>query len=161
MAKEYEKNWEGVELMITKEQKIIFRKMEDILYSYNKYINKIKKDLEYFNNPVLLKSYNVEKISGSGFMEVKSDMERIEELKVRISNDISRHEEILFRIDSALDMIKNHKDYSIIDMKYLNNMSYEDISEKLGVSLKTVYGMRNRILGALEIHFKLQRLIEF
>ena len=161
MAKEYEKNWEGVELMITKEQKIIFRKMEDILYSYNKYINKIKKDLEYFNNPVLLKSYNVEKISGSGFMEVKSDMERIEELKVRISNDISRHEEILFRIDSALNMIKNHKDYSIIDMKYLNNMSYEDISEKLGVSLKTVYGMRNRILGALEIHFKLQRLIEF
>jgi hypothetical protein len=147
--------------MATQEQKIIFRKMEEILYSYNKYINKIKKDLEYFNNPILLKSYNVEKISGSGFMEVKSDMERIEELKVRISNDISRHEEILFRIDSALDMVKDHKDYSIIDMKYLNNMSYEDISEKLGVSLKTVYGMRNRILGALEIHFKLQRLIEF
>ncbi|WP_339071906.1 RNA polymerase sigma factor [Fusobacterium animalis] len=147
--------------MATQEQKIIFRKMEDILYSYNKYINKIKKDLEYFNNPILLKSYNVEKISGSGFMEVKSDMERIEELKVRISNDISRHEEILFRIDSALDMVKDHKDYSIINMKYLNNMSYEDISEKLGVSLKTVYGMRNRILGALEIHFKLQRLIEF
>lgn len=147
--------------MATKEQKIIFRKMEEILYSYNKYINKIKKDLEYFNNPILLKSYNIEKISVSGFMEVKSDMERIEELKVRISNDISRHEEILFRIDSALDMIKDHKDYSIVDMKYLNNMSYEDISEKLGVSLKTVYGMRNRILGALEIHFKLQRLIEF
>lgn len=147
--------------MATQEQKIIFRKMEEILYSYNKYINKIKKDLEYFNNPVLLKSYNIEKISGTGFMEVKSDMERIEELKVRISNDISRHEEILFRIDSALDMVKDHKDYSIIDMKYLNNMSYEDISEKLGVSLKTVYGMRNRILGALEIHFKLQRLIEF
>ena len=147
--------------MATQEQKIIFRKMEDILYSYNKYVNKIKKDLEYFNNPVLLKSYNIEKISGSGFLEVKSDMERIEELKVRISNDISRHEEILFRIDSALDMVKDHKDYSIVDMKYLNNMSYEDISEKLGVSLKTVYGKRNRILGALEIHFKLQRLIEF
>ena len=147
--------------MATQEQKIIFRKMEDILYSYNKYVNKIKKDLEYFNNPVLLKSYNIEKISGSGFLEVKSDMERIEELKVRISNDISRHEEILFRIDSALDMVKDHKDYSIVDMKYLNNMSYEDISEKLGVSLKTVYGMRNRILEALEIHFKLQRLIEF
>ena len=147
--------------MATQEQKIIFRKMEDILYSYNKYINKIKKDLEYFNNPILLKNYKVEKISGSGFMEVKSDMERIEELKVRLSNDISRHEEILFRIDSALDMVKDHRDYSIIDMKYLNNMSYEDISEKLGVSLKTVYGMRNRILGALEIHFKLQRLIEF
>jgi len=41
-------------------------------------------------------------------MEVKSDMERIEELKVRISNDISRHEEILFRI--------NHYDIGIILM---------------------------------------------
>lgn len=104
--------------MATQEQKIIFRKMEDILYSYNKYINKIKKDLEYFNNPILLKNYNVEKISGSGFMEVKSDMERIEELKVRLSNDISRHEEILFRIDSALDMVKDHEDYKFIEMKY-------------------------------------------
>lgn len=147
--------------MATQEQKIIFRKMEDILYSYNKYINKIKKDLEYFNNPILLKSYSLDKIPGSNFTEVKSDMERIEELKIRISNDISRHEEILFRIDSALDMIKDHRDYNIIGMKYFNNMSYEDISEKLGVSLKTVYGMRNRILEALEIHFKLQRLIEF
>ena len=78
--------------MVTKEQKIIFRRMEEILYSYNKYIDKIKKDLEYFNNPVLLKSYSVEKISGSGFMEVKSDIERTEELRVRISNYISRHE---------------------------------------------------------------------
>ena len=103
--------------MPTQEQKISFRKMEDILYSYNKYVNKIKKYLEYFNNPILLKSYNIEKISGSGFMEVKSDMERIEELKVRISNDISRHEEILFRIDSALAMIKDHRDYNIIGMK--------------------------------------------
>lgn len=147
--------------MATQEQKIIFRKMEDILYSYNKYMNKIKKDLEYFNNPILLKSYNVEKISGSGFMEVKSDIERIEELKVRISNDISRHEEILFRIDSALDMIKDHKDYSFIQLKYLDKMTYEEIAERLGVSIKSTYGIRNRILGALEIHFKTQRLIEF
>ena len=147
--------------MATQEQKIIFRKMEDILYSYNKYVNKIKKDLEYFNNPILLKSYNIEKISGSGFMEVKSDIERIEELKVRISNDISRHEEILFRIDSALDMIKDHKDYSFIQLKYIDKMTYEEISERLGVSIKSTYGIRNRILGALEIHFKTQRLIEF
>ncbi len=147
--------------MATQEQKIIFRKMEDILYSYNKYINKIKKDLECFNNPILLKSYNVEKISGSGFMEVKSDMERIEELKVRVSNDISRHEEILFRIDSALDMVKDHKDYDFIKMKYFDKKTYEEIADILKISLKSTYGIRNRILGALEIHFKTQRLIEF
>ena len=67
----------GGVVMATQEQKIIFRKMEDILYSYNKYVSKIKKDLEYFNNPVLLKSYKLDVMSGNGFTEVKSDMERI------------------------------------------------------------------------------------
>lgn len=147
--------------MATQEQKIIFRKMEEILYSYNKYINKIKKDLEYFNNPVLLKSYKLEVMSGCGFTEVKSDMERIEELKIRIANDISRHEEILFRIDSALDMVKDHKNYNFIQMRYFDRIGYEDISEKLGVEVRTVYRIRNNILSALEIHFKTQRLLEF
>lgn len=147
--------------MTKEEQKQIFRKMEEILFSYNKYTAKIERDLEYLKNPILLKNYSFDRLPGSNFTEIKSDIERMEELKQRISNDISRHEEILFRIDSALDMIKDHKDYSIIEMKYFNNMSYEEVSEKLGVSLKAVYGMRNRILGALEIHFKLQRLIEF
>lgn len=147
--------------MVTQEQKIIFRKMEDILYSYNKYVNKIKKDLEYFNNPVLLKSYKLDVMSGSGFTEVKSDMERVEELKVRISNDISRHEEILFRIDSALDMVKDHKDYNFIQMRYFDKKGYEEIAEKLEVEVRTVYRIRNNILSALEIHFKTQRLLEF
>ena len=147
--------------MAKKEQKIIFRRMEEILYSYNKYIDKIKKDLEYFNNPVLLKSYSVEKISGSGFMEVKSDIERTEELKVRISNDISRHEEILFRIDSALDMVRDHEDYRFLEMRYFKKMSYEDIATELNAHVRTTYRMRNNILSALEIHFKTQRLIEF
>ena len=146
---------------MTQEQKIIFRKMEEILYSYNKYINKIKKDLEYFNNPVLLKSYKLDVMSGSGFTEVKSDMERVEELKVRISNDISRHEEILFRIDSALDMVKDHKDYNFIQMRYFDKKGYEEIAEKLEVEVRTVYRIRNNILSALEIHFKTQRLLEF
>ena len=42
--------------MATQEQKIIFKAIETVLISYNKYKNRIKKDLEYFNNPVLLKS---------------------------------------------------------------------------------------------------------
>lgn len=147
--------------MATQEQKQIFRKMEDILYSYNKYINKIKKDLEYFNNPILLKSYKLDAISGSGFTEVKSDLERIEELKIRISNDISRHEEILFRIDSALDMVKDNENYDFIRMRYFDKLSYEDIATKLNVHIRTTYRMRNNILSALEIHFKTQRLLEF
>lgn len=142
-----------------KEQKQIFRKMEEILFSYNKYTAKIKKDLGYLKNPILLKSYSLEKLPGSNFVEVKSDFERIEELKVRISNDISRHEEILFRIDSALDMIREHKDFNFVKMRYMDNTTYENIADKLGVTVMTTYRMRNRILEILEIHFKTQKLI--
>ena len=147
--------------MATQEQKIIFRKMEEILFCYNKFRDKIKKDLEYLKNPVLLKQINIEKISGSGFMEVKAECERIEEYKIRISNDISRHEEILFRIDSALDMIKEHKDYNFIVDRYFNKKTYEEIAESMNVEVRTVYRTRNNILSALEIHFKTQKLIEF
>ena len=147
--------------MATQEQKLIFRKMEEILFCYNKFRDKIKKDLEYLKNPVLLKQINIEKISGSGFMEVKAECERIEEYKIRISNDISRHEEILFRIDSALDMIKDREDYQFIEMRYLKKMSYEEIATELNIHIRTTYRMRNNILSALEIHFKTQKLIDF
>ena len=152
--------------MATNEQKLIFRKMEEILFCYNKFRDKIKKDLEYLKNPVLLKQINIEKISGSGFMDVKAECERIEEYKIRISNDISRHEEILFRIDSALDMIKEHEDYDLIQIGFLDNhfkkdkVDYEKIAEKLDTSVKTVYQKRNRIFPRLEFHFRTQNLIQ-
>ena len=147
--------------MATQEQKLIFRKMEEILFCYNKFRDKIKKDLEHLKNPVLLKQINIEKISGSGFMEVKAECERIEEYKIRISNDINRHEEILFRIDNALDMIKDREDYQFIEMRYFNKKTYEEIAESMNVEVRTVYRTRNNILSALEIHFKTQKLIEF
>jgi hypothetical protein len=58
-------------------------------------------------------------------------------------------------------MVQDHKDYEFIRMKYFDKMTYEEIASQLDISLKSTYGMRNRILEALEIHFKTQRLIEF
>ena len=147
--------------MATQEQKIIFRKMEEILYSYNKYVNKIKKEQEALKEPQIIQTYSIEKLTGSGYVTVKSEVERIEELKERLLNDITRHEEILFRIESALEMVKDHKDYNFIQLKYFDNRTYEEIADVLNISLKSTYGMRNRILGALEIHFKTQKMIEF
>lgn len=147
--------------MATQEQKIIFRKMEDILYSYKKYMRKIKKEQEALKDPQIIQTYSIEKLTGSGYVTVKSEVERIEELKERLLNDITRHEEILFRIESALEMVKDHKDYNFIQLKYFDNRTYEEIADVLNISLKSTYGMRNRILEALEIHFKTQRLIEF
>jgi len=146
--------------MATQEQKIIFRKMEEILRNYPKYQKRIKMEIENLQNPQLKKSCGPGG-QGGGNYEFKSEMEQIEELKQRISNNISRYKEIIFRIDECLSMVQDHKDYSFIQMKYFNKMTYEEIAEKLGVSLMSTYRMRNNILSALEIHFKTQRLIEF
>lgn len=145
--------------MATQEQKIIFRKMEDILYSYQKYVDKINNDLKELENPQITKSYSIGKLTGSGYVTVKSEVERIEELKERVLNDIARHEEILFRIDNALKMVEDHKDYSFIEMRYFNKLTYEEIADKIGVEVRTTYRIRNNILSALEIHFKTQKLL--
>jgi len=104
--------------MATQEQKIVFRKIEDVLYSYKKYVDKIKYDLKELENPQITKSYSIGKLTGSGYVTVKSEVERIEELKERLLNDIARHEEMLFRIDNALKMVEDHKDYSFIDLLF-------------------------------------------
>ena len=146
--------------MATQEQKIIFRKMEEILRNYPKYKKRIEVEIENLKNPQIKKSCGPGG-QGGGSYDYKSEMEQIEELKQRISNNISRYEEIIFRINECLSMVKDHKDYGFIQMKYFDKMTYEEIAEKLGVSLMCTYRMRNNILSALEIHFKTQRLIEF
>ena len=145
--------------MATQEQKIIFRKMEEILRNYPKYQKRIEVEIENLKNPQIKKSCGPGG-QGGGSYDYKSEMEQIEELKQRISNNISRYEEIIFRIDECLSMVKDHKDYNFIQMKYFDKMTYEEIAEKLGVEVRTTYRIRNNILTALEIHFKTQRLIE-
>lgn len=146
--------------MIIKEQKIIFRKMEEILRNYSKYQKRIEVEIENLKNPQIKKSCGPGGQGGNSY-DYKSEVEQIEELKQRISNNISRYKEIIFRIDECLSMVQDHKDYSFIQMKYFDKMTYEEIAEKLGVSLMSTYRMRNNILSTLEIHFKTQRLIEF
>ena len=146
--------------MATQEQKIIFRKMEEILRNYPKYQKRIEVEIENLKNPQIKKSCGPGGQGGNNY-DYKSEIEQIEELKQRISNNISRYKEIIFRIDECLNMVKDNKDYPFIQMKYFDKMTYEEIAEKLGVSLMSTYRMRNNILSTLEIHFKTQRLIEF
>ena len=146
--------------MATQEQKTIFRKMEEILQNYPKYQKRIEIEIENLKNPQIKKSCGPGG-QGGGNYEFKSEVEQIEELKQRIANNISRYKEIIFRIDECLNMVQDHKDYEFIRMKYFDKMTYEEIASQLDISLKSTYGMRNRILEALEIHFKTQRLIEF
>ena len=134
--------------------------MEEILRNYPKYKKRIEVEIENLKNPQIKKSCGPGGQGGINY-DYKSEVEQIEELKQRISNNISRYEEIIFRINECLSMVQDHRDYDFIHMKYFDNKTYEEIADALNISLKSTYGMRNRILEALEIHFKTQRLIEF
>lgn len=146
--------------MATNEQKLIFRKMEEILRNYPKYKKRIEVEIEHLKNPQIKKTCGHGGQGGNNY-DYKSEIEQIEELKQRISNNISRYKEIIFRIDECLNMVEDHKDYNFIKMKYFDKMTYEEIAEKLDIHIANTYKMRNRILEVLEIHFKTQRLIEF
>ena len=92
----------------------------------------------------------------------------MEDLKAIISKDIGLYEAMIFRIDSALDMVKDNEDYDLIEVGFLENnfkfkkdkVDYEQIAEKLNISVKTVYQKRNRIFPKLEFHFRTQDLIQ-
>ena len=105
------------------------------------------------------KSYRLKELNNQNTFEYKSELEKLEETRDRIYHNIQRYEEILFRIDEALDMVKGHKYYDFIPMKYFSKMSYESIAEKFDINVSSVYKAKNKILGSLEIHFLAQKLI--
>lgn len=54
--------------MATQEQRIILKEIEDVLYSYPKYKNRIKEETEHLANPQLKKCCGV---GGQGEMGMK------------------------------------------------------------------------------------------
>ena len=118
-----------------------------------------EKNKKHLTNIELEKSYRLKELNNQNSFEYKSELEKLEEARDRIYHNIQRYEEILFRIDEALDMVKGHKYYDFIPMKYFNKMTYEAIAEKFDINVSSVYKAKNKILGSLEIHFLAQKLI--
>lgn len=140
------------------EQKIIFRKIEEILYSYTKYKKRIQTEYENLKDLQIKQSYKIKEPSGHSF-EFKSELEKLEDLRNKICKNIERYNEMIYRIDECLNLVVEHKDYGFIKLRYFDKKSYEDIAGELEINVSNAYKMRNRILGALEIHMITQKLI--
>jgi RNA polymerase sigma factor (sigma-70 family) len=61
-----------------------------------------------------------------------------------------RTEQLLNRISKALEKIEDEDGYKIIEMKYLQGMSNEQIAEKLNYGATTVWRKHNRLIEKLE-----------
>lgn len=141
------------------EQKIIHKKIEDVLYAYPKYQKRRQEEQKHLENIELKKSYKLKELNNQNCFEFKSELEKLEEIRDRVYQNIQRYDEIIFRIDECLDMVKNHKYYNFIPMKYFEKMTYENIAEKFDINVSSTYKAKNKILSAIEIHMLAQKLI--
>ena len=105
-----------------------------------------------------------ERIKG-GNHEYKADIEKQEDRKEQIQKDIEYFEEIVKLVDFALETIKADKYYRIIELKYFNKKTLEDISEELGASIITIKRNKNRLINEISHIFitekDLRKLTEF
>ncbi len=148
--------------MTTKEHKRNkYKDEKEIFEIYRKYSKRIKILLKRLNNPILIKGYSYDKLGTSGFQEVKSDIERISDLRSRIINDINRCEEFIYRVDSAIELLKDNKYYDIIKFRFIEGKTLEETAEELQVSTTTVNKAENELLKELRLHFKIQNFRYF
>ena len=58
-------------------------------------------------------------------------------------------EPFIKRVNDCLDRLKDDEDFDIIDMKYFQKMTHEEIAEFIGVDPSTVTRRKNRIVKRL------------
>jgi RNA polymerase sigma factor (sigma-70 family) len=61
-----------------------------------------------------------------------------------------RTEKLIRRIETAMEKMKTDPDYVILEMRYLQGMSNEQIAEKLNYGSTTVWRRHNRLIRKLE-----------
>ena len=116
------------------------------------------------NGTVSVNSGMSERVSGGNY-EYKSEIEKKEERAEKLRNEIEYFNKIIELIESALKTIEKDKYYKIIELKYFNKKTLEEISEDLNISIITVKRNKNRLINELSGLFitteDLKKLIEF
>ena len=89
-----------------------------------------------------------ERVSGGNY-EYKSEIEKKEDKAEKLRNEIEYFNKIIELIESALKTIEKDKYYKIIELKYFNKKTLEEISEDLNISIITVKRNKNRLINEM------------
>ena len=100
------------------------------------------------NGTVSVKSGMSERVSGGNY-EYKSEIEKKEDMAEKLSNEIEYFNKIIELIESALKSVEKDKYYRIIELKYFNKKTLEEISEDLNISIITVKRNKNRLINEM------------
>ncbi|MDR3259534.1 MAG: hypothetical protein LBT51_08010 [Fusobacteriaceae bacterium] len=123
-------------MKITLEQ---YREVERLLYNHNK----IKKRIVFKSeniNAIVIRNYKsfLDGLPRGTSMDLKSEIEKKEEFREKIIDEIADLGQKSKLINDSLVLIKEEKYYQIIELKYFKKNTIEDIAETLGIGTTTV-----------------------
>ena len=80
-----------------------------------------------------------------------SELEKVGNRIEKLQEEIVRIENVVKMVERALETIKGHKYYDIIQMKYFEEMKFEHIAEKLNISVITAKRYKNYMIRQLQL----------
>ena len=133
-----------------------FQKTETLLFNYNNFIAAIKDKEEQIREireiGLSKKSACFSTYSGNeGYVEVKSDIEKVEEKIEQIELSIRVTKNFIRIIDNALEALVNDPYYELIDLRYFEGQSREEIATYFNCDVKTITRNKNRLINLLQI----------
>lgn len=133
-----------------------YQKTETLLYNYNNFVAAIQDSENQIEEIKAMglskKSKSITSFAGdTGFIEVKSDMEKAEEKIEAIRLRIQTTKNFIKVIDDALDMLADDPYYDLIRLRYFEGCSREEIAEHFDCDVKTVTRNKNRLINLLQI----------
>lgn len=124
-----------------------------LLYNYNKYLRTIpllhEKLKELEKHPIILNGQS-EDIKVQKSSTYKSDLEKIEDKIENIKLRIERLVYITDKIKHGISIIQDDEYFTLIDMKYFQNMSNKEVCDALFISDSTLNRHHHRLINELK-----------
>ena len=142
-----------------------FQKTETLLFNYNDFINAIKEKEQQIKD---LNEYGLSKksnsitsfTSGGGFLEVKSEQEKIEDRIESIESSIQVTKTFVHILDDALSSLKDDPYYDLIPMRYFEGKKRTEIADHFLCDERTVTRNKNRLINILQIKLFSDQVIQ-
>ena len=143
--------------MLKDNTKTPFQKTEQLLYNYSGFkkavIDKKRQIQEIKQNGTPQKSNSITTYSASSIDATRpyGEEEKISEAIEALENSIRTTEQFVMVLEDAINSLKEDPYFKIIEMKYIEKNTREDISLYFGVDASTISRNKNRLINSLQI----------
>ncbi|ACZ08285.1 RNA polymerase sigma factor, sigma-70 family [Sebaldella termitidis] len=130
-----------------------YQKMEKLLYMYTGLklsIDRKKNQLEDLEkNGIIPLIMGISERVDGGIIDHKSEVEKQEDRKEKLKNEIDYFEKTMELIENTLETVKQDKYYRIIELKYFNKKNLNEIAEEFQVDISTIKRNKNRLINEI------------